>query len=54
MPLGLYDHADDTPGVTSIEIGSNVATRFLRDATRFLERLDDALPGLGDFFGIGA
>lgn len=47
MPLGLFDHEDDQPGVGSIELPSGSITRTLRSATSFLERLDDLIPGSG-------
>ncbi len=46
--MGIYDSEDNIPGVDSIEVPSGDISRFLRDATRFLERLDDLKPGLGD------
>jgi hypothetical protein len=45
VPLGLYDHPDDTPGIESIEIPAARIPRFLHDTTRFLESIDDTLPG---------
>lgn len=33
------------PGVESVEIPSVGISRFLRSATKFLEDVDDALPG---------
>ncbi len=49
IPLGLYDTEDDIPGVDSIEVPTGDISRFIRDVTRFIERLDDLKPGLGDF-----
>lgn len=45
MPLGLFDHEDEVPGIESVEIPSTGISRFLRSATKFLEDVDDALPG---------
>lgn len=48
--LGIYDSPDDTPGVSSVLIPEGWATRGARDVTRFLERIDDVVPGLSNFF----
>lgn len=50
MPLGLFGTPDDQPGVNSVELPSNTITRTLRDVTKFLERLDDLVPGLSTSF----
>lgn len=47
-PLGIYTFPDDTPGVSSYPIPSNIATRGARKAWQFAEWLDDQRPGLGD------
>lgn len=48
--LGIYDHPDDTPGVESYKLPSNTVTNFVRDAQRFSEKIDDAIPGFGDLW----
>lgn len=40
------------PGVNSVELPAGSISRTLRDTTAFLKRLDDLVPGLGDFFDL--
>jgi hypothetical protein len=49
IPLGIFDHPDSQPGVATLPIPDGWLSRGVRDLTRFAERLDDLLPGLGDF-----
>ena len=53
-PIGVFDYEDTQPGVSSVELPVGTITRFLRDATRLAERLDDAIPGLGDLLRLGS
>lgn len=45
VPLGLYDHEDDTPGVSSLRVPDGQVSQLLYGGTNFVERLDDLLPG---------
>jgi hypothetical protein len=45
IPLGIFDHEDDEPLVSSIRVPDGDITRWIRDTTRFIERIEDALPG---------
>jgi len=45
--LGIYDHEDDIPGVESIEVPAGWLSKGASAVTRFLERMDDLVPGLG-------
>lgn len=45
VPLGIYDEPSSTVGVQSVEIPAGSLSRVLRDATSFVKRLEDALPG---------
>lgn len=46
-PLGIYDRPSDTVGVNSVEIPAGWLSHVLRDATRLVKRIEDALPGHG-------
>lgn len=52
LPLGLYDHSPDIPGMNGVRLPSSGVTRSLRKATSFIRMLDDLLPGPSDFFSI--
>lgn len=45
LPIGVYDSEDDIPGVESIEIPTGKISGWLRDVTKFMERIEDTLPG---------
>lgn len=47
---GLYEVESPIPGVFSVEVPSNILTRFGRSATGFAKYLTDLVPGLGDIF----
>jgi hypothetical protein len=53
IPLGIYDAEDDIPGVESIRLPDAAISRWIRDATAFAERLEDALPGSSHIFTRG-
>lgn len=53
LPLGIYDTPDDIPGVDSIEIPSGDISRWIRDTTRFMERIEDTIPGTRSWFTRG-
>lgn len=44
VPLGIYNRPSDVVGVQSVEIPTGSVSRVLRDATRFVKRLEDAIP----------
>lgn len=47
-PIGVFTYEDDVPGVESIELPDNVATKVARKAFELSEALDDQIPGAGD------
>lgn len=51
-PLGFYDRPSDVVGVDSVLVPHGRVSRVLRDVTSFVKRLDDLVPGLGDFLTV--
>lgn len=51
-PAGVYDHPSPVPGVDSVQLPDGEVSRFLRDATRFVKRITDLVPGSDDWLPI--
>jgi hypothetical protein len=50
VPLGVYDHASTTIGVTSVPVERSAAAKILRGITRVANQLEDAAPGSKGLF----
>lgn len=50
VPIGLFSVPDPYPGVESVEVPSNRATRFARSAFSWANELEQVIPGSGDLY----